>query len=197
MPISLITGPANAGKARLVMDSLRREVARGGEPLLVVPTRADADYYLRELAGDGAVAGVRVERFAGLIEEAVRRAGVSGARLEGIARERVLHSLALRNGVPRPSAGYVRALGELFAELQMRRVSPGRFAGGDRRLGAGRRGGGGQNAAGPDLLGVPLDARADRPRRCGAAGGQGPRRSPSSARRSGEGALSSSTASTT
>jgi ATP-dependent helicase/DNAse subunit B len=129
VPISLITGPANAGKARLVMESLRRVHARGREPLLVVPTRADADYYLRELAGDGAVAGVRVERFAGLIEEAVRRAGVSGPRLEGIARERVLHSLAQRSGVSRPSAGYLRALGELFAELQMRRVSPGRFAG--------------------------------------------------------------------
>ena len=129
MPISLITGPANAGKARLVMDSLRRELARGREPLLVVPTRADADYYLRELAGDGAVTGVRVERFSGLIEEAVQRAGVRGPRLEGIARERVLHSLAQRNGVHRPSAGYLRALGELFAELQMRRASPGRFAG--------------------------------------------------------------------
>jgi len=129
VPISLITGPANAGKARLVMDSLRRELARGREPLLVVPTRADADYYLRELAGDGAVTGVRVERFSGLIEEAVQRAGVRGPRLEGIARERVLHSLAQRNGVHRPSAGYLRALGELFAELQMRRASPGRFAG--------------------------------------------------------------------
>jgi ATP-dependent helicase/DNAse subunit B len=129
VPISLITGPANAGKAQLVMDSVRREAARGREPLLVVPTRADAEYYLRELAGDGVLAGVRVERFAGLIEEAVRRAGVGGPRLEGIARERVLHALALRNGVARPSAGYLDALGELFAELQMRRVSPARFVG--------------------------------------------------------------------
>ncbi len=128
MPISLITGPANAGKARLVMDSLRREASSGREPVLVVPTRADAEHYLRELAGDGAAAGVRVERFAGLIEEAVRRAGVRGPRLEGIARERVLHSLAERNGIRRPSAGYLRALGDLFAELQTRRVSPGRFA---------------------------------------------------------------------
>lgn len=127
MPISLITGPANAGKARLVMDSVRRAAARGHEPLLIVPTRADADYYLRELAGDGVAGGVRVERFAGLVREAVRRAGIAGPRLEGIARERVLHALAARNGVARPSAGYLRALGELFAELQTRSVGPGRF----------------------------------------------------------------------
>ncbi len=83
MPISLITGPANAGKARLVMDSVRQAGARGREPLLVVPTGADAEYYLRELSGDGTAAGVRVERFAGLIEEAVRRAGAGGPRLRG------------------------------------------------------------------------------------------------------------------
>jgi ATP-dependent helicase/DNAse subunit B len=127
VPISLITGPANAGKARLVMDSVRREAARGREPLLIVPTRADAEYYLRELAGDGVAGGVRVERFDGLLREAVGRAGIAGPRLEGIARERVLQALAARNGVVRPSGGYLSALGELFAELQMRRVGPGRF----------------------------------------------------------------------
>ena len=36
------------------MEAVRRHLARGEEPLLVVPTRADAEHYLRELAGDGA-----------------------------------------------------------------------------------------------------------------------------------------------
>ena len=129
MPISLITGPANAGKARLVMDSVRRAGARGREPLLIVPTRADAEYYLRELAGDGVAAGIRVERFEGLLREAVARAGTGGPRLEGIARERVLCALALRAGARRPTPGYLAALGELFAELQMRRIGAGRFVG--------------------------------------------------------------------
>jgi hypothetical protein len=53
MPITLITGPANAGKAQVVMEALRGHLARGEEPLLVVPTRADAEHYLRELAGTG------------------------------------------------------------------------------------------------------------------------------------------------
>jgi ATP-dependent helicase/DNAse subunit B len=127
MPITLITGPANAGKAELVMDAVRRHLAHGAEPLLVVPTRADADHYLRELAGDGAAMGVRVERFAGLVGEAVARAGVGEPLLGGVARERVLEMLAARVGVAR-TPGAVRALAELVAELQVRRVSPAALA---------------------------------------------------------------------
>jgi hypothetical protein len=96
MPITLITGPANAGKAREVMDAVRKHAAYGEGPLLVVPTRADADRYRRELAEAGVVVGARVERFEGLIGEAVRRAGGSGPVLSGVARERVLAALLAR-----------------------------------------------------------------------------------------------------
>jgi ATP-dependent helicase/DNAse subunit B len=123
MPITLITGPANAGKAELVMDAVHRHLAHGAEPLLVVPTRADCDHYLRELAGEGAAMGVRVERFAGLIGEAVTRAGVREPLLGSVARERVLEMLAARVGVAQ-TPGVVHALVELVAELQVRRVSP-------------------------------------------------------------------------
>ncbi len=127
MPIALITGPANAGKAQAVLDAVRRHVAHGAEPLLVVPTRADAELYLRELAGENAAMGVRVERFAGLIGEAVRRAGLPQAVLGGVARERVLEATAARLGAP-STPGFVHALGELFAELQVRRVTPARLS---------------------------------------------------------------------
>ena len=127
MPIALITGPANAGKAQVVLDAVRRHVAHGAEPLLVVPTRADAELYLRELAGENAAMGVRVERFAGLIGEAVRRAGLPQAVLGGVARERVLEATAARLGAP-STPGFVHALGELFAELQVRRVTPARLS---------------------------------------------------------------------
>ena len=90
MGITLLTGPANAGKARVVMDAVRGHLAHGEEPLLIVPTRVDAERYLRELAGDGAAMGVRVERFEGLIAEMVRRAGVTEPVLGGLARERQL-----------------------------------------------------------------------------------------------------------
>ena len=127
MSITLITGPANAGKAELVMEAVRRHLAHGEEPLLVVPTRADAEPYLRELAGDGAAMGVRVERFAGLIGEAVRRAGIGEAVLGAIARERVLEAIAARAGAP-SAPGFVRALGDILAELQVRRVTPARLS---------------------------------------------------------------------
>ncbi|HEX4437863.1 MAG TPA: PD-(D/E)XK nuclease family protein [Solirubrobacteraceae bacterium] len=122
MPITLITGPANAGKAELILDAVRRHLAHGEEPLLIVPTGADAEHYLRELAGDGVAIGVRVERFAGLLGEAVSRAGIAEPVLGGLARERLLEVLAKRE-----TRGFVRALGELFAELQVRRVAPARL----------------------------------------------------------------------
>ncbi|HEV2975864.1 MAG TPA: PD-(D/E)XK nuclease family protein [Solirubrobacteraceae bacterium] len=133
MPITLITGPANAGKAELVLDAVRRELAHGGEPLLVVPTRADAEHYLRELAGEGAAIGVRVERFAGLLAEVVARAGILEPVLGTLARERLLEALVVRSSPDREAPlragaggrGFVRALGELLAELQVRRISPG------------------------------------------------------------------------
>jgi len=127
LPITLITGPANAGKAQVVIDGVRRHVAHGEEPLLIVPTRADAELYLRELAAEDAAMGVRVERFAGLIGEAVRRAGIGEAVIGGTAREQTLEAVAARAGAP-SSPGFVRALGELFAELQVRRVTPARLS---------------------------------------------------------------------
>lgn len=130
MPITLITGPANAGKAELVIEAVRGHLARGEEPLLIVPTRADVEHYLRELAGDRAAIGVRVERFAGLIGEAVVRARITRPLLGALARERLLEALAAGEdptlrGLSR--RGFTRALAELVGELQVRRVPPGRL----------------------------------------------------------------------
>ncbi len=127
MPITLITGPANAGKAQVVMDAVRRHLAHGQEPLLIVPTRADADHYRRELAGDGAAMGVRVERFEGLIGEIASRARVTGPVLSGLARERVLAAIAAGTGAA-ATPGYVRALAAFVVELQVRRVTPARLS---------------------------------------------------------------------
>jgi ATP-dependent helicase/DNAse subunit B len=127
MPITLVTGPANAGKAQVVMDAVRRHLAHGAEPLLIVPTRADVEHYLRELAAGQAVMGVRVEQFAGLVGEAVRRAGVLEPVLGEVARERLLEALATHAEGPPAAPGLVRALGELLADLQQRRVTPARL----------------------------------------------------------------------
>jgi hypothetical protein len=126
MPITLITGPANSGKAELAMEAVRRHMAHGADPLLVVPTRADADHYLRELAGDGTAMGLRVERFSGLIGETVRRAGIREPLLTGIAHDRLVEAVAVRAGVA-ATPGMVTALAGLIAELQVRRVTPARL----------------------------------------------------------------------
>ena len=123
MPITLLTGPANAGKAQVVMDAVRAHVARGEEPLLVVPTRADAEHYLRELAGEGAAMGARVVRFDGLIEETVRLAGGSAPVLGALARRSLLARIAPAGTGARGAPGFVAALEALFAELRVRRVS--------------------------------------------------------------------------
>ncbi|MGH2853431.1 MAG: PD-(D/E)XK nuclease family protein, partial [Solirubrobacteraceae bacterium] len=90
VPITLVTGPANAGKARVVMDALRAHCARAEEPLLVVPTHADVDRYRRELAREKLAPAVRVERFHGLLAEVVRRVGSSERPLGRFTRERVI-----------------------------------------------------------------------------------------------------------
>ncbi|HEY2767414.1 MAG TPA: PD-(D/E)XK nuclease family protein [Solirubrobacteraceae bacterium] len=119
MPILLITGPANAGKARAVFDELRRHHSRGRRPLLVVPTRADSERYSEELVSGGLAGEVRAVRFDGLIAEIVRRAGPVPRPLGALARERLLATLS-----GRASRGMTCALGAFVSELQVQRVSP-------------------------------------------------------------------------
>jgi ATP-dependent helicase/DNAse subunit B len=129
VPITLVTGPANSGKAEAVLQALRGHHARGEDPLLVVPTRADVEHYRQELAHGGLVLGVRVERFHGLDAEVLRRSGSPGRALGRIARERVLAAVARRAHPERarPAPGLVRALGAFVAELEAERVTPARL----------------------------------------------------------------------
>lgn len=123
MPIALITGPANAGKAHVVLEAVRAHVAHGQGPLLVVPTEADQARYRRELAEAGLTLGVRVERFEGLLAEVLARAGGTQASLGPLARERMLARLAHA----RP--GMAHELARFVAELETQRVTPARLRG--------------------------------------------------------------------
>ncbi len=119
------------------MDAVRRHLAHGAEPLLIVPTRTDVEYYLRELAGTEAAVGVRVSVFSDLVEEMVRRAGIREPVLGELARDRLIGALAPPGEARRP--GFRRALGELLAELQVKRIAPQRLAAAlDAGLGDGR-----------------------------------------------------------
>src|SRR5882757_10892845 len=94
MPLTLITGPANAGKAGRVLDAYRAALAR--EPLLVVPRFDDVARYQRELAGRGAVFGGGVLRFAWLWREIALRAGTRGALAGPLLRRRLLEAAIAR-----------------------------------------------------------------------------------------------------
>ncbi|HEY1688618.1 MAG TPA: PD-(D/E)XK nuclease family protein [Solirubrobacteraceae bacterium] len=132
MPLTLITGPANAGKARAVLDVLGRHRAQGAQPLLVLPTAADVTRFRRELAGrGGAVVGVRTMLFSGLIERIVRCAATAEPMLAQqplgqLARERMLCTLiaevAPQLGGPR--IGLAQALAAAIAELELADVTP-------------------------------------------------------------------------
>jgi RecB family exonuclease len=121
--IALVTGPANAGKARILLEAVRGHVAHGELPLLVVPTEADQARYRRELADGGLTLGVRVERFEGLLREVLARAGGPLAPLSSLARERLLGRIA----EVRP--GTAVELAKLVADLETQRITPARLRG--------------------------------------------------------------------
>lgn len=140
MPITLITGPANAGKARAVMQALARHVAHGEQPLLVVPTGADANRYRGELARQGPVTGASVCLFDGLLERVARCASVAEPSLgrpplSRGAREQLLFTLASRTkGSTEGARRLATALSGAIAELQAADLRPGQLR---RALGAG------------------------------------------------------------
>ncbi|MEA2191896.1 MAG: hypothetical protein QOI73_2017, partial [Solirubrobacteraceae bacterium] len=131
MPLKLVIGPANAEKAGVVLDAYRTALAVGEEPVLVVPTFADVDYYRRELAASGAVFGVDVMRFEWLLREIAERAGIGGRPLGRLARDRVVATALARArlGPLEASArtpGFAKALLRLIDEFEEVRAGPAR-----------------------------------------------------------------------
>ena len=130
MPLSLITGPANAAKAGAVLERFRAALPR--EPVLVVPTPADADHYQRELAAEGIVLGAEVATFGRLVRTIAYATGVRARVLGRVARERVVRAAVIdaRLSILARSAaapGFAAAAGALFAELGRSLVDPARF----------------------------------------------------------------------
>src|SRR5215218_1489778 len=130
MSLTLVTGPANAAKAGLLLERLRAVLHR--EPLLVVPTAADVSHYGQELAESGVVFGAEVLTFERLVREIGRVTGVTARPLGRVARERVVraaiadaHLRRLASSAAAP--GFAAAAGALFAELQRSLVEPARF----------------------------------------------------------------------
>jgi ATP-dependent helicase/DNAse subunit B len=103
------------------------------EPLLVVPRHDDIDHHQRALAGDSALLGGHVVRFAWLFEEIANRCGYSARRASRLQVELIAEQATKRTPLQALSAsaerpGFARAATRLFAELERSRVEPNRLA---------------------------------------------------------------------
>ena len=130
MPLTLVTGPANAAKAGEVLGGLRSRL--DDEPILVVPAFGDVEHAQRELAERGAVFGASVLRFDRLFGEIARRAGHSGRVASDVQRELIVEDAVRRARLDLLSEsaaqpGFVRAAARFVAELGRSMVEPARF----------------------------------------------------------------------
>ncbi|MEA2362165.1 MAG: hypothetical protein QOD71_1310 [Thermoleophilaceae bacterium] len=130
MPLTLVTGPANAAKAGEVLGGLRTRLE--DEPILVVPAFADVEHAQRDLAERGAVFGVSVLRFDRLFREIARRAGHAERVASDVQRELIVEEAVRRARLDllaesAAQPGFVRAAARFVAELGRSMVEPARF----------------------------------------------------------------------
>jgi ATP-dependent helicase/DNAse subunit B len=130
VPLTLVTGPANAAKAGEVLGGLRARLDR--DPILLVPTFGDVEHAQRELAERGAVFGARVLRFRWLFDEIARRAGYGERVASDVQRELIVEEAIHAAGLEvlaesAAQPGFVRAATRFVAELGRSMVDPPRF----------------------------------------------------------------------
>jgi ATP-dependent helicase/DNAse subunit B len=124
MPLKLIHGPPNSGRAGLIRRRFGAALDR--DPVLVVPTIDDVYGFEREICEDGAVLGATVTTFGGLFRAVATAAGAPpgdeltpAQRLGAVSRavaERRDRLGPLRRSALRP--GFALALERLLDELQ-------------------------------------------------------------------------------
>jgi ATP-dependent helicase/DNAse subunit B len=130
MPLKLIHGPPNSGRAGLIR---RRFVAAlGRDPVLVVPTVDDVFAFERELCAEGAALGGAAMTFGALFRTVATAAGVPpGAGLSPAQRLRAISVAVearlgrlgpLRRSASRP--GFAGAFARLLDELQAAGLDP-------------------------------------------------------------------------
>jgi len=130
VPLTLVTGPANAAKAGEVLGGLRARL--DDDPILVVPAFGDVEHAQRELAERGAVFGATVLRFDRLFGLIAERAGY-GERVASRFQRELIVEEAVRSArleVLAESAaqpGFPRAAARFVAELERSMVEPARF----------------------------------------------------------------------
>jgi len=130
VPLKLIQGPPNSGRAGLIRRGLLAVLDR--DPVLVVPTLDDVYTFERELCEEGAVLGAGVMTFGGLFATVATAAGAPPGTTLTPAQRLGAVALAVRERAPRlgplgPSArqpGFALALERLLGELQSAGLEP-------------------------------------------------------------------------
>ena len=124
MPLSLLAGPANAGKVALLLE--RYLAALGSDPILIVPNRPDVDRAERELLKrTGALVGGSIGTFDDVFERIARGNGAHRPVITPAQR-----TLLLRRVVARASnrsarfSGFADSLGTTVAELESALLEP-------------------------------------------------------------------------
>ena len=129
MPLSLLAGPANAGKVALLLE--RYLAALDSDPILIVPNRPDVDRAERELlARTGALVGGSIGTFDDVFERIARGNGAHRPVITSAQRTLLLGRVVVRasNRSARFS-GFADSLGSTVAELESALLEPGELDG--------------------------------------------------------------------
>src|SRR6266508_6912849 len=127
MALTLLAGPANAGKVALLLDRFLVDLPR--EPVLIVPNRSDVERVERDLLGRaGALLGGSIGTFDAVFERVAagngRRPVTTDAQRALVLRHVVAAARLGELGGSARFAGFVDALGSAIAELESGLLDP-------------------------------------------------------------------------
>ncbi len=127
MPLSLLAGPANAGKVALLLE--RYLAALDSDPILIVPNRPDVDRAERELLSrTGALLGGSIGTFDDVFERIARdpRTRMRRPVITSAQRTLLLRRVVARHagGASARFSGFADSLGTTVAELESALLEP-------------------------------------------------------------------------
>ena len=127
MPLTLLAGPANAGKVALLLERFRSDLER--EPVLIVPNRGDVDRVQRELLAEGgALLAGSIDTFDGVFSRLAAGNGDSRDVLTDAQRSllvrRLLAEVGPELGGSARFPGYADTLAATLGELEAGLVEP-------------------------------------------------------------------------
>jgi ATP-dependent helicase/DNAse subunit B len=125
VPLSLLAGPANAGKVALLLE--RYLAALDSDPILIVPNRPDVDRAERELlTRTGALLGGSIGTFDDVFERIARGNGAHKPVITNAQRTLLLRRVVARRAGGRSArfSGFADSLGTTVAELESALLEP-------------------------------------------------------------------------